>query len=212
MTKYNSSLDDLPDTTLVVDRRSDLLEIRDPRYNLVIWTRREYTDITDYFENLHAPQHSAEAPFYLTLGESVEFREKVRKLDRHVGRDKFLYQHKRLNAIMRRLQDGNRSILTITDFGKNGYNFHQDNGFSLNWTILGPAGIWVENQHVTEADARNYLAPRDKSVIRQFPDHSVSIYKGRLVGRDFSPSGLPPLVHSRPDRGLVRRAHHQIYL
>ena len=203
MSAYNSSLLNLPSNVLLVDRVQDLLEIQQRDINLVLWLREEDTNITDFMRKAHCKG----------IGERSRdgFETRVRKMRKHKGRAAFLERHREIREVMESLQSNRRSVLSIEENPVKGYFFHQDTGYSLAWTIVGPATLWVENQH---AHARNHLAyspPDDHALIRQFPANAIGVYKGMTREEKEASPDLFPFVHSRPDRKAVRRATLQIY-
>ncbi len=215
MTIYNASLDDLPETALVVDRRQDLMEIEDPAYNVVMWRRGRDSEMLTFAANLSAIKEFGREtlPGFEVYVEKLEMvwasrisRSKRRRFRR--GRAAFLEEHRQLRSIMEQLQAGrNSSTFSVTDCDVRGYNFHQDCGYSLNWTLVGPPGLWVENRFTERINERSYRIVSGCSEIRQYPNNVVALYKGADL------SSLFPFIHSRPGRVQgVRRAHTQIYL
>lgn len=201
--KYNNSTDGLPSNVLLVDRREGLLDIRSSGINLVLWKIEEDPLITNFFARVD------EITIYDEVSESFERR--VKEWFDHPGKDAFLEEHRKLYEIMEGLQDVNESILSVMDGSAEGYNFHQDQGYSLNWTLIGPTALWVENQHVKALNNKVYSPPENSSVIRQLPPHHIAIYQGVTEEEREQHPEMLPFVHSRPDRPEVRRVLHQIY-
>ncbi len=224
MFPYDSSLEILPSNVLVVDRREDLLEIRDDKYNAVLWRRGPDPLIRAYAFGLPIIQVSEDssAAFQREMmsinsrfGRSFSpwWFAKRAKRRFYKGRASFLEEHRKLHAIMDQLQNGNRSILSVMNREVTGFNFHQDEGFTLNWTLLGPPALWLEEEDTEAIDDRYYEAPTYEELVRQFPDDIVAVYEGLNSGDLVLPPEFFPFVHSRPDRAEgVRRALHQIYL
>ena len=212
MNAYNTSLDDLPESALVVDRKSELRFIRDPKLNLVIWPRLEINSITDFLTEAD--------DIYAYDGNHHTFLEDLSNLspDRP-GKRVFMDEYRYLYEIMEELQPNNASYLNSIRDKVPGFQFHQDEGYSLNWTLVGPTCLWVEEQHVTRRGSLlkpsnwEYHIPRDISKIRQFPDNVVAIYKGISEEDRKRYPKFSPFVHSRPERKQpTLRALHQIYL
>jgi len=202
---YDSSINNLPDHVRVVYERNGLLQIREPGINLAIWVRDEDPSITDFVRELPPVQIEEDSRF---------FKGEVRELSKHPGRLAFLTEHGRLHKLMGGLQRRrNTYVFSVKNEEVIGYDFHQDDGYSLNWTLDGETGLWLPNECAKREnkDHKLYENPYFFEV-RQFPPHSIVVYEGVTPkDRERFPD-KHPLVHSRPHRIFERRALHQIYL
>jgi hypothetical protein len=219
MSRYNQSINDGPLDTLIVDTRENLLNIQLERYNLVLWRRRENKDITSFMKKVSQSDVGSDSKdafkkLVRTLKVPTQdgaLRHFLRKFSPHPGMEAFLQEYQKLYDLMSNLQQRNRSVLSIMDEEVKGYVFHQDEGYSMNWTIIGPPCIFVEEKHVKKIGKRYYSNPDDHSKIRQFPPHWIGIYKGRTKNDEERISTQRPFIHSRPNRSAGRRVLCQIY-
>ncbi|MFT4244112.1 MAG: hypothetical protein ACMXYB_01510 [Candidatus Woesearchaeota archaeon] len=189
--EFDKSLKNLPKHALVVDRMSGLEEIASREFNLVIFPREYCEDRAD-FANLVNPSvvrgcgHSA----YINLSNSPD----------HRAKKSFLEDFDFLTKLIDRLQEDTRVIYQPTNKIHEGF-WHQDPGFTINYTLVGPGGLWSPNDNIKNGK------PIDLNLVRQFGTQHIAIYKGE---GDDNPAG--PLFHSPPIRKIPeKRILMQLY-
>ena len=176
---FNKSLEDLPKHAVVVDKMSGLEEIVSQEFNLVIFPREYCEDRADFARLIGT------SAFYgdISLAHNGLYHSSV-----HPAKKSFLEDFVFLANLMNKLQEDTRVAYEPTHKIHHGA-WHQDPGFTINYTLVGPGGLWSPNDNICDDE------PVDLNLVRQFKTQHIAIYKGEA---EDNPAG--PLFHSPPIR------------
>lgn len=190
--KFDKSLENLPEHVIVVDRLKDLEEIASDQLNLVIFPRQYCRSRADFARLIN--------PLEIYNDGNLAYRD-FSNSPEHPAKKSFLEDFIFLAELMDKLQNYTRVVYQPTRKTHQGF-WHQDPGFTINYTLVGQGGLWSANNNIFDDE------PIDFSKIRQFGTQHIAIYKGE--GED-NPAG--PLFHSPPIREIPEeRILLQLYL